>query len=446
MDSNTIWYKAIPRDDLVNLIDRDASLPVLAGKAQGFSDIPVNHTGIIAYWQDDPQRRWTLPDGVILRTEDIEDFIAWVATYLPVRPFTAYCRVLDPRVVRYFANARPASFTPLENCFLGIILAECAKGIGLVDGSGELSLIESAGTLSFSLTRAVALGLEADAARWIGGQWEKARALIPGRRKTDDTSSVLRVFSLVRALGSSPASVPEEDRIILSCAQEIADKGEIQHDSWSKLTSWSPQLSRLSEIQGLPRESRIQVLRKAADLISDERNGRAAFVIGYLGSAVAPGSFEHYRTVLELESKFAGALLWYGMCAGLYRRSDLQFFSEGLGRRIARELERVDSIYSRPYCDVSVSELEVLLRAARLPALRLGSFGTIEIELAPCVTTVRPVAVEQVRQKSENIDSLFRELDYKLQDIDRLRSKIARAVRPPSQRYLYDDSPKERKK
>jgi hypothetical protein len=444
LDSRAIWYKPIDRDELINFIDRETNASVPALEAYDFTDIRFASEGITAYWQDDPRHRATLPTGIIIPSGRLEDFFAWIATYVPVRPFTAYCRVLDRKVIQYLSNRKQISFIPLENCFLGMILAECAKDTGNVERASQLSLIDSASTLSFCLTRAVALGI-ADAAEWIEGQWTKVRSLIPDRRNLGDTSLVLRVFTLVCALDGVKL-LSEEDEIILRCAREIAESGEIRQDSWFALTNWNPQLVRWLDIHRLPREGRIELLRRAADSIRGEKDPRAAFVIGYLASAIAPGTFDHYRTVLEFEPKFEGALLWYGFCAGLYRGSDLQFFANGLGRRIARELERADSIYSRPYCDVAISELEVLVRAPRPLDFRLGSPNTIEVELAPCVTTLRTFGSKQQIRNPENIDALLRELDNKLLDLNRLRGRIANATLNVEQSDLYGESPRGRKK
>jgi hypothetical protein len=443
LDNNGIWYKGIHREELVEIID---GAPVSAKVIRAFRDLPLSSSQIIAYWKDDPRGGSTMPSGIVVPSGDVEDFIAWVATYLPLRPFTAYCRILDPAVIEFFSDAHPISFIPSENCFLGIILAECAIGLGDLEGITRLSLVECAGTLSFCLTRAVALGVHNRAADWIESRWEKAQILIPNGKRFNSRSLVSRVVRLVCALDGLALAGLEDDQIILRCAQDIVEHGEIRVDNWSNLTNWNPQLSRYLEIHTLPRESRIQLLRRVAESSWNERDPRLAFVVGYLGSAVAPGTFDHYRTVLEFESKFNGALLWYGFCAGLYRKGSLQLFSEGLGRRVARELERPDSMYSRPYCDVAISELEVLLRAPKPGNFNSTKPGTIEIELGPCVTTLRSFAGEQQTRRPEELNKLLRELDYKLQDLGRLRSRIERAIRVPEQPSLYTEPPRARQK
>lgn len=438
-----MWYKTTNREEFVELIERDPSLTISAREAAGFSDIHLGSSGVAAYWKDEPSQNSAIPNGVVVRSEDIEDFIAWVATYVPLRPFTAFCRVVDPAVIQYFYNSRPISSIPFEDCFLGIILAECARNQG---NGTQLALADFEGTLSFCLTRSVALGVQEGAVDWIESQWERTRRLIPSHNDRGDTSLVLRIFRLTRALGIFTLLASDEEQLMLQCAREIAKNGEIGRDNWFSLTNWNPQLSKSLEIQRLPREGRIQLLRRTAELTSGERDPRAAFAIGYLGSAVAPGTFDHYRTVLELEPKFKGALLWYGFCAGLYRRNTLQLFSEGLGRRIARDIERPDSIYSRPYCDVAVSELDILLRAGKPTDFRLGTPGAIEVELAPCVTTVRSFAVEEQARRPENVDGLLRELDYKLQELSRLRSRLARVIRPAEQPLLYSEPSRSKRK
>jgi hypothetical protein len=438
-----MWYRQTSREELVDLIERDSGNPIASREGRNFSDIRLGTSGIAAYWKDEPSKSSSLPTGVVVRSEDLEDFIAWVATYVPLRPFTAFCRVVDPTVIDYFYNSHPVSSISFEDCFLGIILAECARNQG---NKTQFTLADFSGTLSFCLTRSVALGVREEAGEWIERQWARTKELISSPNESGDTASVLRIFRLARALDTFTLVASEEEQIILQCARDIAQSGEIGRDNWFRLTSWNPQLSRSLEIQKLPREGRIQLLRRTAELTWGERDPRAPFVIGYLGSAVAPGTFDHYRTVLEFEPKLRGVLLWYGFCAGLHRRNSLQLFSEGLGRRIAREFERPDSIYARPYCDVAVTELDVLMRTGKPLDLRLGAPGTIEIELAPCVTTTRSFATEEQTRRPENIDGMLRELDYKLQELSRLRSRIGRAIRPSEQQILYSDPSKAKRK
>ena len=138
----------------------------------------------------------------------------------------------------------------------------------------------------------------------------------------------------------------------------------------------------------------------------------------------------------DLESRVPGVHLWYGFCAGLYKKNSLQSFSGGLGRRIVRDLERNDSVYARPYCDIAISELEVLMGADKRFDFKLGLPGTIEIELAPCITTFQSVQ-QQPAERSEDVDELLRELDNKLRDLTRVRSRLAQLLGATQQKPLF---------
>jgi len=435
-----MWYKPISREELVDLIERDTDSPVFAYEFRSFSELLVNSSEATAYWKDDPQRTSTIPTGIVVRPERLKDFMAWVATYISLRPFTAYCRVVEPRVIDYFPETQPTSFSRFENCYLGIIFAESLQDLRSPDEVARLSPVECAGTLSFALARSVVLGLKGPALDWIESQWKRAKALTSDRRDFNNTRLILRIFRIVGALGDSE-TVNEGDQIILRCAQDIVETREIRDHNWFALTAGIPELARALDFQKLPREGRIQLLRRIAE-VPWRRNDFpiAAFVIGYLASAVSPGTFDHYRIAWEFETKVSGVLFWYGFCAGLVRKNNLQRFSDGLGRRVVRELERGDSIYARPYCDVAVSELEMLSQSGKAVDFKLGTPSAIEIELAPCVTTVHPVSVERAAARPENVDGLLRELDYKLQDLTRLRGKLAHALRTPEQPSLFTQS------
>jgi hypothetical protein len=82
-------------------------------------------------------------------------------------------------------------------------------------------------------------------------------------------------------------------------------------------------------------------------------------------------------------------MLWYGICAGLLPKSHILNDYAHLGLRILRSLNREDNLLSTPGCDLSLSELEVLLRGdQRSINFRQTHASFLRVELAPMVTTV----------------------------------------------------------
>jgi hypothetical protein len=433
-----MWYKACSRQDLADLIERDGNSEIAASKSESFGSIRLEPSRPVAFWKDDPREGSSIPTGVVVPSNELRDFIAWVATYVSLRPFTAYCRIVDAETIEYFPQMREPSLGRFENCYLGIILAECARKYRTSDGMKRLSPGECEGALSFALARSVALGPGALLFGRIETQWKKAKALISPRDESNDTGLLLRVFRIASALDNRDLS-NNGDEVILDCARDITRLGEIQGNNWVRLTSEHSQLRSASDIQKLRREERVQLLRRVVDSPFPTSHSLLPFAIGYLGSTIAPGTFDHYGTMQELESRVTGVTLWYGFCAGLYRKSNLQSFSGGLGRRVVRDLERNDSVCARPYCDISVSELEVLLSADKRFDFKMGLPGTIEIELAPCITTFHSLQ-QQRAERPEEVLELLRELDYKLQDVLRTRNRLAHLIAPPEQPSLFSAS------
>lgn len=433
-----MWYKACSRQDLVDLFERDGSSEITAYKSEGFTELRVEPSRPVAFWKDDPRQGSSIPTGVVVPSNELRDFIAWVATYVSLRPFTAYCRIIESETIEYFPQMGEPSLGQFENCYLGIILAECARKSRTLEGVKRLSPAEFEGALSFALARSVALGPGASLFGRIEAQWKKARALTSPREDSNETRLLLRLCRIASAL-DKPNLSNNDDEIILDCAHDIARFGEIQGNDWARLTSDHLQLRSVSEIQKLRREERVQLLRRVVDSSLPTRDPLLPFAIGYLGSTVAPGTFDHYGIMHELEARIAGVLLWYGFCAGLYRKSSLQSFSGGVGRRVVRDLERNDSIFARPYCDISVSELEVLLSADKRFDFKIGLPGTIEIELAPCITTIHSLQQQQT-ERPEEVLELLRELDYKLQDVLRTRNRLTQLLGPSNQPSLFSSS------
>jgi hypothetical protein len=433
-----MWYKSCSREDLLDLFEREGNSEIAAHTFERFTELPIAHFQSIAYWKDDPRQGSSIPTGVVIPSNELRDFIAWVATYVSLRPFSAYCRIVESETIEYFPEMHEPTLGQLENCYLGIILAECARKTPTPEGMKRLSPAECEGALSFVLARSIALGPGTLLFGRIEVQWKKARLLISRRVEPNDTGLILRIFRIAAALNKSELHGSEDD-LILDCARDISRVGEIRDDNWIRLTGEHSELRSAFDIQKLRREDRVQRIRSLVDSSLPARDPLLSFAIGYLGSAIAPGTFDHYGTMRELESRVAGVLLWYGFCAGLYKKSSLQSFSGGLGRRVVRDLERNDSVHARPYCDIAISELEVLLGADKRFDFKLGLPGTIEIELAPCITTFHSLQ-QQPTERTEDVDELLRELDYKLQDLIRVRNKLTQFVGHSQQKPLFPAS------
>jgi hypothetical protein len=424
-----MWYQPVTRKELLEIIEQDGSSQISPQEFTGFSQLAIFSLHYIAYWREDPRTSSPIPTGIIVNAEESVDFLAWVATYISLRPFTAYCRIVESNALQYLAEINASPSSQPENCYLGLILAECARNIKTDEELKRLSPSNCESTLSFALARSITIGFRPSALDWIEGEWKKAKFLITRQKNSDDVSLISRTFAVAAALTSFQLIGDKYEQLILECARDIMQVGKIRDYNWSVLTSSHAEFLRAIEINRMPREMRLQLLRNAASTVAGTSDMRLKFAIGYLGSAIAPGTFDHHRTMKEIDFQISGAIYWYGLCSGLYRKNNLQAFSGGIGRRVVRDLERSDSIYGRPYCDIGIKEFEMLSAIEKKVDLPVGTPGNIEVELAPGVTTIHPLG-NSAGERSADMNELLRELDFRLQDLLRLRNRLVHLIGP----------------
>src|SRR5258708_6421287 len=110
-----MWHKFCTRQELLELIEQDGTSQLSAEEFVGFSQLESRPLRLNAYWKDDPRKSSSIPTGVIVTADESRDFLAWAATYSPLRPFTAYCRIVESHTLPYLADMRSAHLSQLEN-------------------------------------------------------------------------------------------------------------------------------------------------------------------------------------------------------------------------------------------------------------------------------------------------------------------------------------------
>jgi hypothetical protein len=217
-----------------------------------------------------------------------------------------------------------------------------------------------------------------------------------------------------------------------------------------------PGAEELIEQMSQSRENRLRAFEKLAQTLSkqaESKNSLPAFICGYMGSRIAPGELDHLNLLARLTPFAPSSLLWFCLCAGLQSHGQILAFFEGLGRRLLRDAEQNDTILSRPKCDVSLSELVVLLnRDKALSDFRTASNGSLNIELIPCITTTvrwprthdSQTELFEKRNSSDEARVLFAELGSALERVDMIRRKLERALdmSPSSSRYAQEKRPR----
>jgi hypothetical protein len=116
-------------------------------------------------------------------------------------------------------------------------------------------------------------------------------------------------------------------------------------------------------------------------------------------------------------------MLWYGVCASLSPGTRVLTDYGHLGVRILRMIERHEDVMSPPTCDISLAELEVMLRGQpRSRTFRQTHASSLRVELAPAITTlIRSIGHQSLPEQP----GLFgEEMRQSVLEADRLKDLI----------------------
>lgn len=411
-----MWAASLGRRDLLAIGDGTFAAEVVRISAD-----KVYHTdasGFTALWRDRP-RAGSVPDAIIAPPDEVDDFLAWAATYVPhLQPLTAHCRVITQDRFRLYRDAEVRPPVNTTSALVGAIIME-ALTRRLHNGGDDSrpTLQYCMETQAFARARCWALGVGQQDDEVLQG-WYRARAMLG----LPSTSSFAE--GPVHVVIGADAFV---DRLLSAARHQIQTTGVLAHSD-AQLISRRAGFGDLNLEVGVgPREERLQKVDRALAVIQNSRAldlDAAGFLAAYLVSCIAPGSLDHVRVLLPYLHQNPSALMWLGVIAGSYPEQSILRYGAGLGRRIERELFRMDNIIDPPRADLSLSELLVLSRAASGVPIRPTNWDDhLEVELVPLVQTIiRVRSPKHVRPEP----SMQAELD------------LQRSVDPAVERALED--------
>lgn len=313
-----------------------------------------------------------LPLVVIPAESDLEGFFATVATYYPSHsPLTAYIHILgkelrgcfDPDSLSDVPDRHEVSRPQMAR--LGACLGETALAIS---NSGEPELNPSYSScrrsLAFALARTVALYPRYDATLTVK-RWERLRRLTGLTVSRASVQAVCAIHSAATdgavSLDDGALSQPVQsalvDYVSMPQSGSIVERALLEAYPHLNVTA--------KEIDG-PFDARMAVFLKAVELIHQRTQGveTDSLAVGYLCNRILPGSFAHGKVILRLMEFFPSALVWYGMFCATSSSFDVLQFGSGLFAKLCRDVLQSFSFTQRPQCDLSLDELEVLMRAS----------------------------------------------------------------------------------
>ena len=97
-----MWLVRSPRRELASLLE--AGRPDVMPLGRPVDAFELQRLELSAdiglLWRDQPNAQSRAhPQSVLVSKPTTKDFLAWTATYVPLRPFTAFFRLADPEII-----------------------------------------------------------------------------------------------------------------------------------------------------------------------------------------------------------------------------------------------------------------------------------------------------------------------------------------------------------
>jgi hypothetical protein len=348
-------------------------------------EVRHSHAELVGIWSE-VERAGPFPSILVTREGGERDLLAWAATYLPLKPLTAFCRVIENSDVGIIEEWAPNTLPrPVAMGCVGVIFAEMILRNAALAPQWVPSLASAMETFAFVASRAVAIGLSPIGLQRLSDRWVTLQRWSGGRRASK--SVPVEIWARVIAAASRPQVSLFADGgsdPLLRALRELFIKGAIDSDTW-----WQVAGTEFRSIDQLTIEERVKAFRRWSQAIIERPMPVEwrAFAVAYMADQIRPGSFEHVAMLRELSAEFVDAsVLWYGLLAGMHSSARIGSFVNGLGWRILNEAFASESPTDRTRADISITEFTVLVEnpSGRATISPMHS-PRLRVELLPCV-------------------------------------------------------------
>ncbi len=372
-------------------------------------------------WSDKPLNG-EIPQIIVVRDSEIDDFFAWANTYLTSwSPISAYFRVLTEG--EQIDSDKTCSSVPeksIELASLGLIIAEALTYSERVYRVGQIPSNWCLATFSFVAAQGAKTADKLDS---LAEKWLECRKLTNQSALSLDVGNLLQPWrTLLYAVecqnGKSSQVSNLVQSIFVACLFEVMHRGEISTEVWRGMTRNCKAAADAAELMHGNRENRVNVFE---NFVKDMRSAmykdtqEFSFIAGYLASRISPGTFDQASMLQSELDLFPSSILWLGILASLNEKEQLS--SSSIGRKIWKELGNRQSYFSRPRSDIGLRELRVLAQGGSFEeGYKTDISGSLIVELEPWISTrvrwpVHNVAAEQrAKSKLENQNGELNEI------------------------------------
>jgi hypothetical protein len=422
-----MWVRPVSRREVIDLISLRRSgegIDAVEASGQFLDSVPPDE--MVAIWPAHPREFGALPATIVVPANGHREFLAWVATYVrDFRPFTSFCRIVERPIAERLLLGPPAPMLrQAEGICAGLVVGEAlAQSRGRTD-LRDFPASTYPATLSYVLSRALAITGSTSLSETVISQWAHAREFTSQSRTTVSPSAVAAVWSIPFGFDlerQNARTLFEATDNVREAWQELISRSEINEKAWERLTNGVPEFRSMRDMLRLPRERRLELVDAGLGLLAAARRDddeRWPFLAGYITSMLSPGTLDHAEVLAHAAGALPTAFLWYGLFAGLGVRGEGLSIGNPVARRIIRDLTAPDRLMDRPRCDISFEELAMIGPGEGAQALKGTRSGRLDVDLLPGVTMAvrwspqEGLADEEVRRaRDEETQRLLMEIE-----------------------------------
>lgn len=352
------------------------------------------------------------PHVIIAEASAAEELFATIATYHPASsPVTAFSHVTDESDRGLLRGSGKASRRKAGTDFVALISALLGASIGEAalqsSRSSESTFTYSAcrRSLSFSLARSVSVYRNGDRLELISDRWTSLRrmsSLSVPRHLSDALLMLCGLFEGIDPSGELDISEKNEPMLFLAgvLSGDAKSSAKFRHALEARFPGLDPYFLGLKGSF----DGRLSAFTEIVSIVANSSENQALkdVSVAYVCDQILPGSFSHSGVLQKLVERFPAALVWYGAFAAASYGPN-QHKAQPVLDKLRRDCGEEFSFESRPQCDVSFAELEVVSRVGlRSDALRPSQSKVLSVALVPGVN----VYAEQPGQRDSSNESM----------------------------------------
>jgi hypothetical protein len=313
-----------------------------------------------------------LPVFVIPEKDDLESFFADVATYYSsFSPISSYVHVCNDDIAKnIFLGARKAYkiAKPSERklkAYLACILGDVITGAlheSKTLTTGTISYASCSQAVSFSMARSNILypwmNPEDVAERWI-----LAHKIVQKEVASSLLETAIGFFRMMDD-GARVEKKPKFDAIEFDSDLAKYVSGSIGELELDNILATSFAITNEAKMIGGAFNNRVSGFNSLVAVVESSPlpARQKSICMAYYCNRILPGSLSHAEILREKVQNYPDVVFWYAVFACLSDEFDVRSIASGVCIKIIRDLVSPMDFETRPSCDISIEELEVLSR------------------------------------------------------------------------------------